>query len=83
MFPYKLQIVQALLPHDKPKGVAFAVDMLDSIDNDNNFLDNVIFSDESTFHLSGKVNRHNCRIWGTENPPVVHEHERDSPKVNV
>ena len=31
MFPYKLQIVQALLPQDKPKRMAFAVDMLDRI----------------------------------------------------
>ncbi|KAJ4449078.1 hypothetical protein ANN_00473 [Periplaneta americana] len=39
--------------------------------------------DEATFHVSGKVNRHNCRIWGSENPSVVIEHQRDSPKWNV
>ncbi|KAJ4428941.1 hypothetical protein ANN_25937 [Periplaneta americana] len=38
---------------------------------------------EATFHVSGKVNRHNCRIWGSENPSVVIEHQRDSPKWNV
>ncbi|PSN29696.1 hypothetical protein C0J52_27396 [Blattella germanica] len=31
----------------------------------------------------GKVNRHNVRIWGTENPRVIVEHVRDSPKCNV
>jgi hypothetical protein len=41
------------------------------------------FSDEAIFHTSGKVNRHNVRIWGLENPRVVFENERDSPKVNV
>ncbi|KAG8286217.1 hypothetical protein J6590_065677 [Homalodisca vitripennis] len=25
-------------------------------------------SDEATFHTNGKVNRHNVRIWGTDNP---------------
>ena len=40
MFPYKLQIVQAVLPQVKPKRMAFAVDMFDRIDNDNNFVDN-------------------------------------------
>ncbi|PNF27743.1 hypothetical protein B7P43_G12779 [Cryptotermes secundus] len=44
------------------------------------FLRRVIFSDEATFHLSGKVNRHNVRIWGYR---VTFEHVRDSPKVNV
>jgi hypothetical protein len=29
-----------------------------------------IFSDEATFHINGKVNRHNVRVWGTENPPT-------------
>jgi len=41
-----------------------------------------MFSDEVTFHLSGKVNRHNVRIWGTENPHEIVEHVRDSPKLN-
>jgi hypothetical protein len=27
------------------------------------------------------MNRHN--VWGTENPHVILEHERNSPKVNV
>ncbi|PNF42433.1 hypothetical protein B7P43_G10117, partial [Cryptotermes secundus] len=31
----------------------------------------------------GKVNTHNYRIWGSENPRVSLEHVRDSPKVNV
>jgi hypothetical protein len=38
------------------------------------YVERLIFSDEATFHVSGKVSRHNVRIWGTE---------RDSPKVNV
>jgi hypothetical protein len=47
------------------------------------FLPRVIFSDETTFRLSGKVNRHNVRIWGQQNPHTTLEHDRDSPKVNV
>jgi hypothetical protein len=38
---------------------------------------------ECTFHLSGKVNRHNLIIWGSQNPHQVVEHVRDSPKVNA
>ena len=41
------------------------------------------FSDEMLFHLSGSVNRHNVRFWGTENPVEVREHQRDSPKLVV
>jgi hypothetical protein len=42
-----------------------------------------MFTNEATFHVSGKVYRHNVRIWGTENPHVVREHIRESPKANV
>ena len=46
-------------------------------------LDRVVFSDESTFHISGKVHRYNVRIWGTENPLEMVRHERASPKIKV
>jgi hypothetical protein len=47
------------------------------------FFERLIFSDECTFHLCGKVNIRNVRIWGTESPKSVVEVARDSPKVNV
>jgi hypothetical protein len=42
-----------------------------------------MFSDEATFHTCGKVNRHNIRIWGSENPHSFREHVGDSNKVSV
>ena len=42
-----------------------------------------MFNDEATFHMNGKVNRHNVCIWDKENPYATIGHERDSPKVNV
>jgi hypothetical protein len=69
---YKLSIVQHLTDADKVVHKKFCMQM-----------DSVIFSDERTFHVSGKVNTHNCKIWGSEIPRVSLEHVRDSPKVNV
>jgi len=80
--PYRLQLVQALRPNDKRKRVEFCDRMLQNTEDDI-FLPRLIFSDEATFHLSGKVNRHNDRIWGLQNPQEALEHERDSPKDNV
>jgi hypothetical protein len=57
--------------------------MFDHIDLEVDFLKKIMFTDEATFHVLGKVRRHNVRIWGTENPHVGREHIRDSPKVNV
>lgn len=47
------------------------------------FLNRNCFSDEATFYTSGNVNRHNLRIWGSENPHHVMEFVLDRQKVNV
>ena len=51
--------------------------------SDPSTLDNVWFSDEAIFDPSGRANRPNTRIWRTENPKVIEEKERDSPKLVV
>jgi hypothetical protein len=57
--------------------------MMNRISEDETLLSKICFSDEATFHLSGKVSRYNIRIRGSENPHAVVEHVRDSPKMNV
>jgi hypothetical protein len=72
--PYKVQLTQALEPSGLHQRAEFAASMLDSIEQDNQYLQRVMFSDEATFYVSGHVNRHNVRIWGSENPDVIREH---------
>jgi len=50
------------------------------IDEDNDYLKCACFSDETTFHTSGVVNRHNVRIWGSENPHIVFKMNREVVK---
>jgi len=83
LYAYKVQIVQSLQPVDGPRRASFATEILRRIDEDNDYLKRICFSDEATFHTSGVVNRHNVRIWGSENPHVVFQNQQDSPKVNV
>ena len=47
------------------------------------FGDCLVFSDEATFHVTDKVNKHNTHIWRTEHPHAIQEHVQDSLKVNV
>ncbi|GBM21992.1 hypothetical protein AVEN_263842-1 [Araneus ventricosus] len=65
-----------------PRRLDFATDMLRRIDDDAEFLNRIMVS-EDCFHLSGIVNRHNVRIWGSEISHEYREVQRDSPKVNV
>jgi hypothetical protein len=54
--------------------------MLSSLGVDIAFL-NHGYSDEAALHVSGKVNKHNCQIWGSENPHM--EYECGTPELNV
>ena len=80
LYDYKVQMLQRLQPNGKPKRKEFADNMLQRISEDEKFLKRICFSDEATFHVSGKLNKHNVRIWGSEHPHEIRELERDSPK---
>ncbi|GBM18795.1 hypothetical protein AVEN_30199-1 [Araneus ventricosus] len=82
MKPHVIQLVQQLKQEDYGKHMNYATFMQESME-DETMADRLIFSDESTFHVSGKVNRYYSRIWGMEKPSTVIEHERGSAKVNV
>ena len=47
------------------------------------FFKRICFIAEATFHVSGKLNKHIVRIWGSEHPHEIRELERYSTKVNV
>jgi hypothetical protein len=68
---YKFQLLHAIRPGDNRKRYDFALDILNEIDNYEQFLYRVMFSDEVTFHISGHVHRHNVRIWAKERPMIL------------
>jgi hypothetical protein len=59
--PHKMRLVQPLNPSDKVKRRDFSEEMQLKMEEDG-FVGRLIFSDEATFHTSGKVKRHNIRI---------------------
>ena len=79
---YRLQLLQALNPQDHSLHLHFCVDYQQRLEEDG-FAEKLVFSNDATFHVCGKVNRHNLRIWGTEYPHASMKHVRDSPKVKV
>ncbi|GFR07847.1 uncharacterized protein TNCT_318451 [Trichonephila clavata] len=55
--------------------------MLEMLENDERG-ERIVFS-YATFRVTGRVNRHNVQIWGSEYPQKIVEYIRDSPKLNV
>lgn len=51
---------------------------MDQLNQNPNFLNNVIFTDECKFTSSGIFNRHNEHIWSIENP---REHQERRPQI--
>ena len=58
LYPYKLQVLQALESADKTKRCEFARWHLDN----QNVIDDIVWSDEAYFSLDRIVNAHNCHI---------------------
>lgn len=83
-FPYKMRFVQELNEDDFDRRVEFCETIRRKCDNNRDFLLNVVFSDEATFFVDGKVNSHNCRYWSDENPYAMRENHTQNPqKINV
>ena len=83
LYPYKVSISQTLTERHKEQRVTFCNWATSKLNDDPSWLDKILFSDECTFNINGRVNRQIVRFWGTEKPHVVVERSQNSPKVNV
>ena len=84
MHPYKVNFVQELCDVDYDRRLQFCEIMTRKIEENPHFSSNIIFSDEATFTLHGKVNKQNYRCWGQDNPNWFEElHTQFPEKVNV
>ena len=83
LFPYKIQVHQGLSDEDCASRVQMSQDLLSLMDENDQFVKQIIFSDEATFRLNGNVNRHNCRIWGSTPPTETIKKIQGGAKVNV
>ena len=83
LFPYKIQLTQRLLPADKPRRLEWAQRVIEMAEDDEQFWNKIIMSDEAHFTLNGTVNKQNCRIYATENPQEIQEVPLHDEKVTV
>ncbi|GFV83887.1 uncharacterized protein TNCV_387951 [Trichonephila clavipes] len=82
-YPYKIHRHHELLPGDSVNWRAFAVWAFQKMAEDDDWLSNLLWTDEAHFTLRGSVDTPNCRIWATENPRTVVETPLHDEKVTV
>lgn len=66
--PYKIHINQFLYPADLQKRLQFSQWYIECINEDPNFYNNIIWTDEAHISNDGIFNRHNTHRWSNENP---------------
>ena len=83
LYPYRITKKHALLPRDVPARLRMANWYLRKDAADDDFVQNIWFTDEANFHLVGSVNSHNAVHWGSERPDQVQQVPLHSPKLVV
>lgn len=73
MHNYKFTRVQALLPDDLQQRTNFCEMLLVKIQEDPNFLQKVIWTDEAKFTREGIFNTRNNHFWADNNPHMIRE----------
>ena len=70
-YPYKIQVTHALHEHDYLNRVHFCQTFLQLINQNQEFVNNLLMSKEAHFHLSRFVNKQNFHYWS-----AIELHER-------
>jgi hypothetical protein len=78
--PYRVQRMHALTQLNYEARLNFVTIVCEWHQGDDQWLKRWMFTDEATFHVCGRINKHNCLIWGIENPHDSYELERVSHK---
>lgn len=82
--PYHFTPVQNLLPRDLPRRLQFCQRILNQHNGDQNFIKNIMFTDEATFTRRGIFNWRNSHYWEEENPHALKErHFQHEFKLNI
>ncbi|KAG2469999.1 GPTC1 protein, partial [Polypterus senegalus] len=66
--PYKLQLLQHLNEDDPDRHTEFAEWAKQKLEQDPQFTQKILFSDEANFYVNGEVNKQNHRYWSDTNP---------------
>jgi len=69
-----VQVAQELIEWDKVSRLQFCNEILNLVKNNSDIVNTLLMLDEAHFHVSGYVNKHNCRYWVPNNPHDLHQH---------
>lgn len=80
---YHPRLVHGLIEDDGDRRLQFCELFKNQLNETPELLDHIIWTDESTFKLSGHINRHNCVYYDTTNPHATFAKQLNQPGVSV
>lgn len=83
MKPYIPRLLHGLLEDDPDRRLQFAEDFISEATDNPQILNQIVWTDEAQFKLNGKINRHNCVYWTSENTHLTIETQLNQPGVTV
>ena len=82
--PFCPRLLQALNDNDPDRRQQFCEEFLSLYHLDSKIVDKVIvWTDEATFKLNGRINRHTSVYWADENPHEIFFKEVNTPGITV
>lgn len=81
--PYKLQVAQELGEQEDTVNQRQFCNQSLGLNNNRNFVNALLMSDEVHFHVSGYVNKQNCRFWASDNLHELHQRPLHNAKMTV
>jgi len=83
LHPNRIKLTQELKPHDHLKRRNFCDWAMQNFEENKQFHQKIIFSDEAHFWLNGFVNKQNMRFWSATNTHVLQGTPLHPQKVTV
>lgn len=81
--PYRPRLIHELNEDDPDRRSEFCETFIALCEEDPMLINNIWWSDESTFKLSGEINRHNCVYWSDTNPHATETKQMKSEGLTV
>ncbi|GFT00420.1 uncharacterized protein TNCV_1981611 [Trichonephila clavipes] len=70
-YPYRPVLAQELMPGDQERRFDFSNFVLNTLDENPDFFNEVLWSDERQFSRQGTINTQNTHYWSLENPHLI------------
>ena len=80
---YHSKLIHGLLEDDADGRLQMCELFISKFKDDSELFNKIIWCDEASFKLNGRINRHNCVICATENPHLTYEKQLNQSGITV